>query len=245
MESFIPYAPLNVPKIFGPGIWIVDGPEIRMQYAVSSIPFPTRMVIVRLADGRLWVHSPIRPDAALFDAVDALGKVAWLVAPNSIHYWYVADWQQRYPDAQTAAVPGLAEKAKRDFPIDAVLADGAMALPSDAFDAVLVPGTAVTEAVYFHRPSRTVILTDLIENFEPARVRSPFYRWLIRLSGASHPHGKAPIDLRMTFWPKRRQVRAAVAQILRWDCERVVMAHGLPYASGGAAELKRAFRWAI
>lgn len=244
MVGFRPYAPLNIPKPFGEAIWIVDGPEIRMDYGPASIPFPTRMTLVRLGDGRLWVHSPIAPDAALFDAVDALGEVAWLIAPNSLHYWFVADWQQRYPQARTAAVPGLAEKAKRSFRVDAVLDGGGVPWPREAVDAALVPGTSVTEAVFFHRVSRTAILTDLIENFEPRRVVNPIYRWLVRLSGAAAPHGKAPIDLRLTFWPKRRAVRVAVRAILDWDCRRVVMAHGLPYAENGSDELRRALRWA-
>ncbi|WP_079638272.1 DUF4336 domain-containing protein [Sphingopyxis flava] len=243
MESFTPYAPLNVPKPFGEAIWTVDGPEIRMDYAFGSIPFPTRMTVVRLADGGLWLHSPIEPDDALFAAVDLLGPVTWLVAPNSIHYWYVADWQQRYPRARTAAVPRLAERAKRPFRVDAVLEGGAP-WPREEIALVLVPGTAVNEAVFFHTASRTVILADLIENFEPARVRHRLYRWLIRLSGAAAPHGRAPIDLRVTFWPKRRAVRAAVASILAWPCERIIMAHGLPHASNGASELRRALNWA-
>src|SRR3546814_1492573 len=78
MSSFIPYAPLNVPKPFGERIWIIDGPEIRMDYGPASIPFPTRMTVVRLAGGRLWVHSPIAPATVLFEAIDALGDVAWL-----------------------------------------------------------------------------------------------------------------------------------------------------------------------
>src|SRR3546814_12406504 len=90
-----------------------------MDYGPASIPFPTRMTVARLDDGRLWLHSPIAPDAALFDAVDALGEVAWLVAPNSLHYWYVADWQHRYPGARTLAVPRLAAKAKRAVRNDA------------------------------------------------------------------------------------------------------------------------------
>src|SRR3546814_2721760 len=89
-----------------------------MDYGPASIPFPTRMTVVRLAGGRLWVHSPIAPDTVLFEAIDALGDVAWLVAPNSLHYWYVTDWQRRYPVARTLAVPGLAANAKRAFRIE-------------------------------------------------------------------------------------------------------------------------------
>src|SRR3546814_1590678 len=48
MSSFVPYAPLNVPKVFGEEIWTVDGPEIRMDYGPASMPFPTRMTVVRL-----------------------------------------------------------------------------------------------------------------------------------------------------------------------------------------------------
>lgn len=244
MTSYVPYAPLNVPKPFGDDIWTVDGPEIRMDVPFGSFPFPTRMTIVRLGDGRLWIHSPIAPDAALFDAVDALGVVAWLVAPNSIHYWYVADWQGRYPEARTAAVPGLDAKAKRPFRIDAWFGEDIAGWPPE-IDTVLVPGTAVNEAVFFHRPSRTVLLADLIENFEPQRVRGALTRWFIRLAGVAHPRGRTPFDMRLTFWPKRRAVRAAVAKILAWDCESVVMAHGLPYDSDGAAELRRALGWAV
>ena len=182
------------------------------------------------------------PDKDLLSAIDRLGPVAWLIAPNSLHYWHIADWQAIYPSARTLAVPDLAMRAKRPFRIDATL-DGEAVLPEE-LETVFVPGTLVNEAVFFHRPSRTVVLTDLIENFEPQRIRSRLYRGLVRLSGAAHPDGKAPIDLRLTFWPRRARVRRAVAAILGWDCERVVMAHGLPYERDGAVELRRALRWA-
>lgn len=38
MSAFLPYAPLNTPKAFGPGLWIVDGPEIRMDYGPDLDP---------------------------------------------------------------------------------------------------------------------------------------------------------------------------------------------------------------
>src|SRR3546814_14492662 len=74
MASFVPYAPLNVPNPFGEEIWTVDGPEIRMDYGPASMPFPTRMTVVRLPGGRLWVHSPIAPADPLFADIARLGE---------------------------------------------------------------------------------------------------------------------------------------------------------------------------
>lgn len=236
-----PYAPLNVPKPFGEGVWIVDGPEIRMDLGPFKVPFPTRMVVVRLADGALWVHSPIAPDDALFAAVDALGDVRHLIAPNSIHYWYMADWLERYPHATTYAVPDLRIKAKRPFRIDHALDSEARFSWQEEIDWLLVPGTAVTEAVFFAETAKVLILADLIENFEPKRVRTPLLRWMIQLAGAN---GSAPFDLRQTFRPKMRDVRRQVGRMLDWPVDKVVMAHGRPYTHDAKAELARAFRWA-
>jgi hypothetical protein len=241
-EAMVPYEPLNVPKPFGAEAWIVDGPEIRMDYGPFRLPFPTRMVIVRLASGELWIHSPIAPDAALFGAVDALGPVRYVIAPNSLHYWYMADWLARYPAAASFAVGDLKTKAKRAFRIDTVLDDGAVPPWADEIDWLLIAGSVVDEAVFHVRAARLLIVTDLIENFEPARVRSRLLRWLIKIAGAN---GSTPSDLRMTFRGNRREVGRRVRRMLDWHPERVVMAHGKPYAGEVEAELQRAFRWAL
>jgi hypothetical protein len=45
--------------------------------------------------------------------------------------------------------------------------------------------------VFFHRKTRTLILADYIENFEPEKVGF-FYAWLARLAGVADPDGKTP-----------------------------------------------------
>lgn len=223
-------------------MWIVDGPEIRMDYGLATLPFPTRMVVVRLTSGHLWLHSPIAPDNALFDAIDALGEVRHLVAPNSIHYWYMADWVDRYPSTVSYAVADLLRKAKRPFRVDHLLRDGESFPWESEIDWVEVPGTAVTEAVFHVPAASTVILADMIENFEAGRIRGWFHRLLVRFGSAD---GGTPRDLRLTFWPRRHEVAARVARILAWRPDRIVMAHGRPISRNGAVELERALRWAL
>lgn len=238
------YQPINILKPIDDNIWMVDGPIIHMDFVLGAkVPFSTRMMVVKMPDGGLWLHSPIAPDEELFAQIDALGEPTSIIAPNSIHYWYVPDWVERYPNAKVYAVPGLGDTAKRPLPIDETLSDGDTDDWYGIFDLLVFPGSVVTEAVFHHRPSKTVILCDLIENFEPRRVQSWWLRQMLKLAGAADPDGKAPIDLRMTFWKYRKIFAEKAKQMIAWNADIVIMAHGRPYLENGTKELRRAFRW--
>lgn len=240
------YEPLNALKPVAPGLWLADGPAIRMAIPGGHIPFPTRMTVVRLADGGLWCHSPIAPDAGLFAAIDALGPVRHLVSPNMLHYAHIAAWKQRYPDAVAWASPGVRERAAGQHIAVAFDADLDDAPPPDwaeTLDQLHFRGSRVLEEIVFlHRDSGTLILTDLIENFEPSRLPAGM-RLLVRLAGSLDPDGKAPVDMRLTYFGRKRLARACLARMLAWRPRQVILAHGRCYLQDGEAELRRAFRW--
>ena len=240
-----PYEPLNVLKQVAEDIWIVDGPIIRFGPWPIRSPFTTRMTVIRLSDGTLWLHSPVELDDALADAVTALGKVRFLIAPNSLHYWWVGDWKERFPDAQLYAVDRLRTHAKRPLPEFHGLTSIAPAEWSGQIDQLLVEDGWFAEAVFFHRASRTLILADLIENFELPRVRNWAYRLLLRLGGVADPDGSMPRDMRFMFRRHRADLKAAVERMIGWNPENVILAHGRWYPESGAAELRRAFRWLL
>lgn len=240
------YEPLNVLKPVGEGLWVVDGPIVRMTQLGFSVPFPSRMVVVRLEDGGLFLWSPTEPDAGLRAELDALGEVRHLVSPNKLHYAHIAAWRELYPGALAWASPGVRERAaSRGIPVrfERDLADEPPeAWRGDLDGVVFRGGRLLEEVVFFHRATRTVVVADLIENFEREKL-SGVYRPLVRLAGAMHPDGKAPLDLRLTFLGRRARAREALEKMLRWEPERVIMAHGLPYYRDGVGELRRAFRW--
>lgn len=241
------YEPIDVMQSIAPDVWVVDGPIIEMDFPLGmKVPFPTRMTIVRLGSGELWVHSPIRLTPELQRAVEAQGPIAHLVSPNFIHYAGIPQWAAAFPRAKCWAAPGVRERATKhgiDVRFDADLEDAPPADWSDDLDQLIFEGSKVVrEVVFFHRSSRTAILTDLIENFELDRVASR-WKWLIRLTGALHPDGKAPIDMRMTFLGGKNRARASLRRLLAWEPERVILAHGKWYDQDGTAELRRAFRW--
>ena len=240
------YEPINALKPVGEGLWVADGPIVRMAYIGLSFPFPTRMVVARLANGDLFLWSPTQPDGGLLAEIDAVGPVRHLVSPNKIHYAHIAAWKRIYPEATTWASPGVRVRAASqglDVSFEADLGD----LPEEVWrgdlDQLVFRGSRLMEeVVFFHRRTRTLILADLIENFEAAKLGGA-WRWLVRLAGAADPDGKAPIDLRLTFLGGKDAARASFERMLSWGPEKVIMAHGRPYERDGAAELRRAFRW--
>ena len=82
----------------------------------------TRMTVVRLASGGLFVHSPVALDAPLRAAVEALGPVTAIVAPSRLHHLYVGAWAEAYPDASLSGCPGL-EKKRKDVRWSRILGD--------------------------------------------------------------------------------------------------------------------------
>lgn len=237
------YEPLNVLKPVAEDIWLVDGPAIRFY----GMPFSTRMTVVRLANGDVWLHSPTKLTEALASEVAALGRVSHLVAPNWIHYAYVGEWQKRFPEAVAWAAPGVRERAVKygmDLRFDHDLGAEAETHWAGEIEQMIVEGSKIhREAVFFHNASKTLILTDLIENFEAKNL--PWWmRIAVRLGGIRDPDGQMPRDMRMSFTDKQR-LRAAVERMIGWAPERVILAHGRWYDQDGVAELRRAFRFVL
>lgn len=75
-----------------------------------TIPFQTRMTIVRLESGKLWLHSPVAPSELIHRQVNEIGEVACVVAPNTLHHLSLGSWMREYPEAKLYGVEGLPEK---------------------------------------------------------------------------------------------------------------------------------------
>ncbi len=164
------------------------------------------MTVIRLPAGEMWIHSPVALTEELAQQIARIGPVGHLVAPNTLHYWWVGEWKTPLPEALVWAVSRLDPGASGRMPPSYALQDEPPAAWGGAIDQVIVEGSRLMEADFFHRPSRTLLITDMIENFEKERVRSRFYRWLFRIGGVIDPDGMTPSDLRPTFAKQRDQL---------------------------------------
>lgn len=234
------YPPLDVPKPFADNIWLVDSGPIH----AGGLTLPVRMTVVRLDDGALLLHSPTPYTPALAAALEGLGPIQHLVASNVAHWTYLPRWQRAFPRATLWAAPGLAERAqvrRAGLRIDSVLGEAAPPAWASAIDqGVIEGGAGFRETWFLHRATRTLILTDLVQNLEPERL--PAVTALVARATRGTA-GTTPLYLRAALRLGGEPMRAAIRAMVALQPERVVMAHGAPFASGGAGRLKGAFAW--
>lgn len=226
-------------RLFGPGIWTAEGPVVPF----FGFSYPTRMAVIKLSSGGLFVWSPVTLSPALKVEIDALGPVSCLIAPNLLHHLFLAEWKAAYPEARLFAPPGL-RRRRKDLKFDAELGDSPDPLWVTDIDQVLMLGSfAMTEVVFFHRLSGAAIFADLIQNFP----RDWFKGWrafVANIGGIVAPNPSAPRDWRASFI-KRHAARAALERILAWPIERVLIAHGDLPSGGDGDFVRRAFAWLL
>jgi hypothetical protein len=199
------------------------------------------MAVMRLAGGDLFIWSPVALTDDLRADVDSLGRVRHLVAPNSLHHVFIADWKRAYPDAYLHAAPGLREKRK-DLDFDGELANAPSPHWAGEIDQVLMLGNRITtEVVFFHARSRTVLFTDLLQQL-PANWFSGWRALVARWDLMVAPEPTVPRKFRLAF-TDRSAARASIEHVLSWPAERVLMAHGTPVSTDGRAFIANAFRW--
>lgn len=219
-------------------IWFADGPTVPF---MIKMPYPTRMVVIRLASGDLFVWSPIALTDSLRTAVLEIGTVRHIVSPNKIHHLFMGDWADAFPGSKLYASPGL-PKRRKDLTFASVLGDDAPADWSEEIDQIIFRGSFfMKELLFFHRSSRTLIIADLIENFD-LKTLSIGWRLLAKFWRIAAPDGRAPREYIWSFL-NRRAARRSLKTILAWQPERIIVAHGLNILENGVEELKQRFAW--
>jgi hypothetical protein len=202
-------------------IWLKEYP---IRYAGTL--FNSRMTVVKLSDARLMIHSPCEIDAVTKDQIESLGEVAFIIAPGTYHYFYVSSAQRAFPKAQTYICPGIEQK-RPDIEFDWILGDRPDPRWEDDFEQALVRGARyIWEVAFYHKPSKTLILVDLIENFTDATLNVSFtlklwWKLVFRMWNNPKPAPEYQLG-----WKDKKAARKSLLRILEWDFDRIIMAHG-------------------
>ena len=227
----------------GTDLWFADGGAV----SFNGFDYPTRMVVVRLADGGLWLWSPIKKTAEIEGAVRARGLVRHIISPNKLHHLFLSEWQAAFPDANLWGTAATVAKC-RALQFFGTLASDPPAEWAGQIDQFYFDNSFfMDELIFFHRQSRTAIIADLSQTFSKTFLEQHWPWWMrpvARLSKMVEGWGYPPIDYRISF-RHRASARPKIRALIDEHPEHVIVAHGEIVATGGAAFLRRAFSWLL
>ena len=211
-------------------------------FMFGIVHITVRPLVATLPEGGLWLCSPGPITDALAAQIEALGPVRHLVSPNLYHHRYLGDAARRWPEATIWAPEGLAKK-RPDLPPHKLLSAEAKAAWGDVFDLLLIEGNPhLNEWVFFHRPSRALLVTDLLFNLQ---------RWSGWAASVAYwATGVGDHRLAQTVeWRMLVRDRAATASSARalvaWEPQLLVPSHGDVLRADVVPELNRALAWML
>ncbi|WP_136068432.1 DUF4336 domain-containing protein [Modicisalibacter radicis] len=221
-------------------IWVFDGEPVQF----LGLPFSTRMTVVRLPSGELWVHSPIRLSEPITENIDSLGSVKYLIAPNSLHHLFLSEWIAVYPSAEVYGTSQVIKK-RSDLSFCASLNNSqGYAWEPDIKHELFAGSPLMEECVFYHDSSHTLIVTDLIENFS-GQDFNYWQRVMAKGVGILAPNGKTPLDWRLSFMFGKAEARKHLNRLLSWNPQILVMAHGRIVNENADRFLQQSFKWLV
>jgi hypothetical protein len=204
------------------------------------------MTVIRFSSGDLVVLCPVQISDVIYNQLSNLGRIAYIIAPNLYHHLFVSDFKAAFPEAQLWVPPGLDAK-RPDIVVDRIMTESEGTLLDeleylffDGFKLLDLKGIVpANEFVFFHRATRSLILTDIAFHFDESfSLKTRFAAQLIgtyKLLRPSYLEKLATTD--------KQRVKQAVQTVLRWDFDRVIMAHGRVIETGGKQRFKEGFEW--
>jgi len=210
--------------------------EYPLDWQAGLVPIPVRMTVIRLASGELVVHSPGPLSPALREELDALGRVGFLVVPAA-HGRFAAEAAQRYPSARLLAAP-RAPWRRSSLVFHDSLADQPPAEWAGQLESHLLLGFRLGEVLLFHRPSRTLVITDLCFNVQRSASRAA--RLFFRANGMWRRFGPSRL-IRLLAVSDRAALQRSLEHVLDWDFERILPGHGDVVEHGGPTALRAAW----
>lgn len=219
-------------KAIAPNIW-----HVQHSFSAYGLPVSSRMTIVRLNNGGLWLHSPVPLNSKVREELDRLGNVEYIVAPSKTHHLFISECLATFPEAKLFGAPGLRSK-RPDLKTLCELTHSVEAKWKDDLDQICFDGIPLgNETVWFHKLSRTLIMTDLCQWWQgnlplAARIFSSITGVRKQLA--------VPRTVRLVV-KDRKAARLSAQKILSWPFERVVVAHNAIIEEGAYAAVEKAF----
>jgi len=189
-----------------------------------------RSTAIKLSSGDVWVIASTPLSDETKTAVEKLGTVKYIVAADADHHFFLTEWKKSYPEAKMIGVETLPAKKKgEDWKFDEIYkpdSENEFGFEAD-IDAVYFSGFSKKDVAWLHKPSKTLIVADLIFNLPANEQYSKSKRRKTGfLTKKLNPYTEFHKNL---IWGESKD-KAAMAKdakaVAAWDFERIIPCHG-------------------
>lgn len=190
-------------------------------------PMPLRSTLIKLNNGDNILISPVKFNDGQLSELHK-SPPTHIVAPNNFHHMYINSAAELFPKAKLLAAPGLQQK-RADIKWSSSLDEESWPYQNE-LQMIFVGGAPkYNECVFYHKPTRTLITTDLFFNFK--NLSNNFGNLIYKIMGSFNK----PAVSRLLKILTRDKVRLKkdLARVLELDFDRLVMAHGEIVEAGG------------
>ena len=216
-----------------PGLW-----QAAHEHFPGGMHWPCRCTLIEVQPGEFLIYSPVPFSEQDLRSIENLGKVRWIVAPNTFHHLWVDKAQHQFIDAKTFVADGVATKQPK-LEYDGILPDTVPDAWCNTLEIARIDGSSINEVVLFHKPTHSLVVTDLIFNIHKSK------GWVaplvFRIAGTYKKLAQSKL---WRFTTRDRDLASAsVEKILEWPIERVIMAHGCIVDEDARSKLAAALFW--
>ncbi|WP_266180497.1 DUF4336 domain-containing protein [Dyella humicola] len=213
--------------------------HVQHDFVVSGLRVSSRMTVVRLRDGSLWLHSPVPLSPEVRQQLAEIGTVRYIVAPSKTHHLFATECLAAFPDASLYGAPGLLQK-RPDLRGMRELSRSPEPAWAQELDQIFFDGIPLgNETVWFHKASRTLIVTDLCQWWQGDL---PFTARAFAALTDVRNRLAVPRTIRLVV-KDRHAARASAERILAWPFVRVVVAHNAIIDGDAHAAVEQAFAY--
>ncbi len=221
---------------FVPGVWIDT-----MPVSILGMRLTASMTVLDLGGGKLLLYSPLELTAERRAAVEALGTVEHLYAPNTYHHLFIGAWAAAFPEAKLHAPEGL-KKKRSDLEIDRIHPSTLELAFSGVIDEHRIEGFLLEETVIIHRPSATLVVADLVHN-----IGRPKGAWTVVYTKMMGFYDRVALSraIRWGAFFDRAAAKRSIESLLAQPFDRLVVGHGFPLDGGAHDAIAAAYAWLL
>ncbi len=194
------------------------------------------VAVIRLNSSELVIHSTGPFSAEDVAAISAVGTPAFLVEAITLHDTFAEQGRAAFPHIPYFAPEGFSETV--GFPTES-LSQPPAAWQGELDVLELAGKSSAPEFVFLHRPSRTLIVTDLAFNVEDDAPLGVRLMSLLQV-GIQHSPGMPRPEKFMIG--DKDAFKQSLDTLMNWDFDRVIVGHGEPIETGGKARMAEEFR---